>query len=395
MKRIVVLIGLLIPSYCYSAKYVVGNCEYRDYINTWKGEYYTLSGSSGTCTGTGWTWNLRGKQTDDNIQFNWGSGYPGLAGQADYFGVWWKGLFNVSTSGTYRFCAYTDDGVRMFVDGTEYRLSDGSDCWRDKGPSHCYVNISLSAGYHLIEVQYCETTSGATAWFGLDRAGTGNGTCGNEDYPFPVTLIYMPGLRGEYYTDASPGEFTSLKGIWYDNNVGYNWGTNAPSYPSGMPYDYFSVRWSGNVVIPTAGTYNFCIRYNDAIRFIVDDGVVFSNWNVNSTDTTMETPPISLSLTPGLHLLVLEFFETQGNAVAELGSTTLGGANCDSNPGTAITPIPERYLALSEKACNPTSPGMIAGGGCISTGFKRTDILLIIPLIFIISLLLRTKFKRR
>jgi len=395
MKKIIVLIGLLLPSISYSAKYVVGNCEYRDYINTWKAGYFTLTGSSGSCTGTGWTWNLVGKQTDDWIQFSWGTGHPPIVGEGDYFGVWWKGHFKVDASGTYRFCAYTDDGVRMFVDGTEYRLSDGSDCWRDKGASHCSVDINLSPGYHYIEVQYCETGGHATAWFGLDRAGTGSGTCGNEDYPFPVTQIYMSGLRGEYYTDASPGGFTSLKGVEYEQYIGYNWGTGAPSRPAGMPHDYFSVRWTGNLVINTAGTYQFCVRYNDAARLIIDGGILLDDWTVNTEDTTKETAPISVYLTPGLHLLVLEFFESQGNAVAELGSPQLGGASCDSDPGTAITPIPQRYLAISEKACNPTSPGMIAGGGCASAGIKRSDLYLIIPVIFLISILIRVRLKRK
>jgi hypothetical protein len=393
MKRIIVFLGLFIPSIAYSyAKYVVGNCEYRDYINTWKGEYYTLSGYSGSCT-TASTWTLKGKQSDDWLKFSWGTGYPGLAGQGDYFGVRWKGIFKVDTSGTYKFCAYTDDGVRMYVNGTEYRLRDASnaDCWRDQGATHCSVDINLSAGYHFIEVQYCESTGAATAWFGLNRAG--NSTCGDEDYPFPVTQIYMPGLRGEYYTDASPGEFTSLKGIWYENNVGFNWGTSAPSWPSGMPYDYFSVRWTGNLVINTAGTYQFCVRYNDGAKLIIDDGIYLNNWNVD--DTTKETAPISVYLTPGLHLLVLEFFESQGNAVAEIGSPQLGGASCDSNASTAITPIPERFLAISEKACNPTSPGILAGGGCVSTSIKRTDLYLVIPVIFLVSILIRMRFKRK
>jgi hypothetical protein len=349
-----------------------------------------LSGYSGSCT-TASTWTLKGKQTDDWIKFDWGTGYPGLAGQGDYFGVRWKGIFKVDTSGTYKFCAYTDDGVRMYVDGSLYNLSDGSNCWRDKGPTHCSVDINLSAGYHFIEVQYCESTGAATAWFGLNRAG--NSTCGDEDYPFPVTQIYMPGLRGEYYTDASPGEFTSLKGIWYENNVGFNWGTSAPSWPSGMPYDYFSVRWTGNLVINTAGTYQFCVRYNDAARLLIDGGEYLNVWNVD--DTTKETAPISVYLTPGLHLLVLEFFESQGNAVAEIGSPQLGGASCDSNASTAITPIPERFLAISEKACNPTSPGIIAGGGCVSTSIKRTDLYLVIPVIFLVSILIRMRFKRK
>lgn len=382
MKKLF-LIGIFIPSIAHSAKYVVGNCEYRDYINTWKAEYYT---TGNPCTTTGWT--FKAKTTDDYIQFNWGSGGPALVGQSDYFGVRWKGQFNVSVSQTYKFCAYTDDGVRMFVDGTEYRLSDGSDCWRDKGPSHCSVDISITAGYHLIEVQYCETGGGATAWFGLNKAG--NNTCGDEDYPFPVTYIYASGLRGEYYTDASPGEFTSLKGIWYENDVGFDWGTSAPSWPSGMPHDYFSVRWSGNLVIPSAGTYQFCVRYNDAAKLVIDDGIYLNNWNVD--DTTKETAPISVYLTPGLHLLVLEFFESGGSAVIELGSPQLGGASCDSNAGTAITPIPERYLTLCEKACNPPSPGVIAGG-CVSAGVKRTDLYLLIPIIFLISFLIRIRLK--
>lgn len=393
-KACLILTGFLFPITAHSAKYVVGNCEYTGYINAWKSEYYTTTYNS-ACTSSFGSWVLRHKTTDDYLQFNWGNGGPGVldgftpncpnaGNDCNYFGVIWKGHIYTSSAQTYKFCAYTDDGVRMYVDGVNYVLSDSSgNCWRDKGATHCSADVSLGAGYHFIEIHYCETGGGATAWFGLNKAG--NTTCGPEDYPFRPTDVYMAGVRGEYYADASPGDFTYEKGMWYDNNINYNWGTNAPSNPPGITqtYDYFSVRWSGNVIVNTAGNYQFRLTYNDAARFILDGGVYLNDWAPQDAAQTWTSP--SIYLNPGFHLLVVEYFEGQGSAQAQLEWLP---------PGGSWGIIPERYLATSEKACNPPSPGMIAGGGCFSASIPRADIYLIIPLTLLTALLIRMRAKR-
>lgn len=389
-----VVILFLLPFTGKSATYKVGLCEYSGEVNSWKSEYFTIDadGDPSSCNETEaqledfTNWQLEHKVSTDYIEFSWGSGGPYLLDTTDCFGIIFKAIFYASKTGSYTFCAYPNDGVQIAMDGTVYSLTDGSgnDCWsRRVGATQCSVTLSLSQGYHYLEVRYYEGTGDADIWFGLDN---GDGVCDDADYPFPTHLIHFSGVRGEYYEDASPGDFTTSKGISFDNRVDFDWGTGAPSRPSGVPVDYFSVRWSGNLIIPTAGTYTLCVRYNDAARLILDgSSVLLDDWNVD--DTVKEWVNSNVYLTEGFHLFILEYFEGQGSALAQFGM----GTTCDGDPTTPITAVGESQFAVSEKACSPASGGILSGGGCeFVSGRGNGLVVLVLPLIF--AFILRRKF---
>jgi hypothetical protein len=92
-----------------------------------------------------------------SINNNWGSGGPGNGVPNDNFSVRWTGVQSFN-SATYRFTATADDGIRVWVDGALI-----IDAWRDQAPTTYQATRTLSAGEHLIKVEYYEKGGGAVA----------------------------------------------------------------------------------------------------------------------------------------------------------------------------------------------------------------------------------------
>jgi len=124
------------------------NWERITQFNAWKGSYYAVRDLSGQPI----------FQRDDSaISFNWGNGSPRADIPANNFSVRWSRRMSFSQSGTYHFRAETDDGVRLWVDGTLV-LDD----WQD-GYSVRDVTIPLAGGSHDVRVDYYEHLGGALA----------------------------------------------------------------------------------------------------------------------------------------------------------------------------------------------------------------------------------------
>ncbi len=105
----------------------------------WTGLYYANPNLSGSPALT---------RLDPAIDFNWGAGSPGASVPADLFSVLWTGNFRFS-DGAYRFYVTAKDGVRLFVDNV-VKL----DAWRDQTPTGYFVDVPLTAGDHLLRVEY-------------------------------------------------------------------------------------------------------------------------------------------------------------------------------------------------------------------------------------------------
>ncbi|HQD83114.1 MAG TPA: PA14 domain-containing protein, partial [Quisquiliibacterium sp.] len=92
------------------------------------------------------------------VDFDWGTGAPGPGVPADNFSVRWTGFVTAPTGGTYRFRTVSDDGVRLWVNGT--RVINN---WTDHGPAtDTSTSIRLSAGQRVpIGLDYYERGGGA------------------------------------------------------------------------------------------------------------------------------------------------------------------------------------------------------------------------------------------
>jgi beta-glucosidase len=103
--------------------------------------------------------------------------------------------------------------------------------------------------------------------------------------------------------------------------VDFGWTLNSPA--RGIPFDWYSVRWTGTVTAPGMGVSRLGVEGNDGYRLWVDGRLVIDNWEKRSFGTRLA----DVRFAPGSrHELRLEFFESTGNARVKLvwdaGATT-------------------------------------------------------------------------
>ena len=89
-------------------------------------------------------------------------------------------------------------------------------------------------------------------------------------------LFAQPGLKAEYYNGTDFNEKVATR---IDEKIDFFW-LNEPPVP-GLNPNECSVRWTGRIVAPESGTYNFSARVDDGIRVWVGDQLVIDNWNLN------------------------------------------------------------------------------------------------------------------
>jgi hypothetical protein len=160
-------------------------------------EYFNNIGLSGSPTFTA---------CQSSINFNWGSGGPGNGLANDNFSVRWTGSFTFNAA-PYNFTATADDGIRVWVDGSPI-----IDAWRDQAPTTYQASRMLSAGDHLVKIEYYEKGGGAVAQ--LSWLETTN--------PVPILNSIIPG-----YIAPGGNDFTLT--------------VNGSNFISGS-----EVRWSGS-----------------------------------------------------------------------------------------------------------------------------------------------------
>jgi glucose/arabinose dehydrogenase len=96
---------------------------------------------------------------ETTINNNWGSGSPpGTGVGPNNFSVRWVGTRSFATTRSYAFTATADDGVRVYLDGTQIINQ-----WRDQSPTTYTVNRQVTAGNHQVRMDYYENGGGAVA----------------------------------------------------------------------------------------------------------------------------------------------------------------------------------------------------------------------------------------
>ena len=112
----------------------------------------------------------------------------------------------------------------------------------------------------------------------------------------------LQGLVGSYYPNINLAGRPTLHQT--DSTVDFTWGTTGPSgLGTGSNY---SVRWTGDLNVTTAGSYTFSTVASDGTRLTIDGIVAVDNW-IDQSASTVSSQAISLSA--GLHKLVLEYYD--------------------------------------------------------------------------------------
>jgi len=249
----------------------------------WKGEYWSNRHFNG---GPALVRN------DEEISFDWGRAAVAAGLPADDFSARWsrKATFE---AGVYRFHAWADDGIRLYVDG-DLVLDE----WHDSRGDEVHVVDLTLTGQHQLVVEYYERSGEALARFWWKRVG---------DWPPPTPEPTQPPTAVDDF--ISTGEDTPV-----DVNVLVN-----DSDPDGdtltvSDYDTSSTQ-GGTVSCASAGvcTYNPPADFNgtDIFAYTANDGkdgtdiatvtVIVNSVNdppvvVDDSATTDEDTPVDVNV---------------------------------------------------------------------------------------------------
>ncbi|MCJ7737306.1 MAG: PA14 domain-containing protein [Anaerolineae bacterium] len=241
--------------------------------HAWRGEYYD-------------NWNLDGEaliRNDPQIDFVWGDRAPFGGLPADNFSVRWTRTL-LFESGTYRFRAQVDDGVRVYIDGILV-----IDEWWVGSRREVTIDHSLSAGNHHLRVEYFESSGAASIQFGWEQILN------------PVFVYW----KGEYWTNRSLEDDPIL--VRDDRVIDFDWGLDGPAVV--LPPDSFSARWTRQVQFEVA-SYRFHAVVDDGVRLWIDNSLVIDDWQVGSArELTAD-----ISLVAGVHDVRVEYFELAQDA---------------------------------------------------------------------------------
>lgn len=213
----------------------------------WRGEYYPNKDLRGPASFV---------RNDNAIDFDWGRGGPASNFPSDNFSVRWTRDMHFD-SGTYRFHARMDDGMRVYLDDTLI-----IDQWYNSSVREATADVYVGYGTHRLRVEYYEDALYAVAQFWFERISDPQPPDDFDDW------------KGEYWTnrhlDGSP------RVVRNDEKIDFNWGTGSPD--SRIPDDNFSARWTRRIDFDD-GWYRFYARADDGVRVWVGDDRIINEWH--------------------------------------------------------------------------------------------------------------------
>ncbi|MDF9796749.1 hypothetical protein OKW21_002012 [Catalinimonas alkaloidigena] len=247
------------------------------------------------------------------------------------FGFAYKGYIKVENSGSYTFYTTSDDGSELFINGSKVVDNDGT-----HGPRERSGSISLSSGYHAIEVMFFERTRGQV----LEVRYSGPGV---SKKLIPSNVLFRevdsaPSPAPEPGDDVANGlNYEYYEGSWsnipnYDNMQARKTGTvsNFTLSPRERG-ERFGFAYKGFIKIENSGSYTFYTTSDDGSELYINGSKVVDN---DGTHGPRERSG-SITLSSGYHAIEVDFFENVSGQVLEVRY---------SGPGTSKRLIPSNVL---------------------------------------------------
>jgi beta-glucosidase len=150
-----------------------------------RGQYFDNTTLSGTPVAT---------RTDPTVSYTWTGNSPIAGLRSTNYSVKWTGTLTPPTTGTYTFGLTSDDGSRLFVNGTEV-----IDNWRDQAAHTQTGRVALTAGTPVrVEVDYYQAGGDAVVnlgWRqpGVDLVGQATALAAKSD----VAVVYANDFESE------------------------------------------------------------------------------------------------------------------------------------------------------------------------------------------------------
>jgi RHS repeat-associated protein len=190
------------------------------------------------------------------------------------------------------------------------------------------------------------------------------------------------GLNASYYNNqnlaGAPNQFSlglapvSGATVATDGSVNASWST-LPIAP-GLNGDYTSLRLTGTITFPGAGTYNLDTLADDGTRIWVDDVNKLDNWVPQGPTLITGAPIVIAAGAPLTHRVRVEYMEYTAGASLQL-EWSINGASPVNVPGTALHP---GYGLVTSSTTDDSAP---AGSGLsnsqvpsmtVATGYGST-----------------------
>jgi prepilin-type N-terminal cleavage/methylation domain-containing protein len=137
-------------------------------------------------------------------------------------------------------------------------------------------------------------------------------------------------IRGAYYIDYYDHDdpFPDSAQLALERTeeaIQFDWGLwDAPvpneKYSDQFKYDWFGARWTIDLPITEAGTYEFRTKTDDGVRLRVDGELVIDEWQ----PMYEEVHTAVVSLDKGMHTVQMDYFEQSWGAMAMLSWSRVG-----------------------------------------------------------------------
>jgi beta-glucosidase len=148
-----------------------------------------------------------------------------------------------------------------------------------------------------------------------------------------------PGLGAEYFDNNTLAGDPRVRRI--DRQIDFGWTLESPARE--IPYDWYSVRWTGRITMPQDAARRLGVEGNDGYRLWVDGTLVVDNWQKRSYGRHLADS----ALRPGsTHDIRLEYFESTGNARVKLVWTSAAPDDWQTRIRNAVVAARQSDIAI-------------------------------------------------
>ena len=238
-----------------------------------------------------------------------------LAHREDNFGLQFTGFVNIPTDGVYTFFTNSDDGSKLYIGNTQVVDNDGGHGDQERSGS-----IGLKAGKHALTIPYFE-------WYASQALTVSYSGPGVSKQPIPASAFFrIPGasppppppisLRDpENPTNAVAGlDVSYFEGNWSQlpdfNALTPVYSATATVVDLTIQHreEYFGLRFTGFVNVPTDGQYTFYTSSDDGSKLFIGSTEVVSNDGGHGDQERSG----SIGLKAGKHALTIPYMQGNG-----------------------------------------------------------------------------------
>ena len=144
----------------------------------------------------------------------------------------------------------------------------------------------------------------------IDEQESDGTTHRGDIWAFTTTTRDYGGVKGEYYNNMELSGTPAVTRI--DPQIDFDWQYDSPD-PLITEVDSFSVRWTGQVEIPTAGEWTLWLQVEDTFNFWFNDRLL-----INDAPGLITWYDATVTVQAGMYPIVLEYFEDGNIALARL-----------------------------------------------------------------------------